>query len=466
MHFRSEKGINRRGERGQATLLFLFCMIGFAVLTVFLINTGSASSRKIEMQGASDAAAMAAGVRTARGMNLMVLNNKGMADLLGVMITIRSMKATALQMPLVLEPIIDGLTLIPEPSSKAIAAQLRREQTFWGSFGGELETVDERVNAENGGVGWSWMMRLDVANQQVKSHFLAGLPNEVIRFARSNGADAPPYAIAMTGSDSSKPTFPVGRGSQEYIAANAGSSTSILSESAKKVFVVACGASPTSGPVCFSPFLAWPILDANINDNLRHLSRGRTRPQINKKIPVEYLSNLRNKDGESLTDILDRYNLKQAHTDPNFQAKKPQDYLHDVGFGLGDQLEWPSSTPPRPMMLTGKPQADADAVIQDTEDTVDIFLVRRHLQMLVFARGRLAPALGSNYFQNEDTYGLLTYGQAQVYNPKDWYMFNQHWQAKLVRAELLNSKWRELARTLGITASADGGSVIAYANTH
>ena len=457
--------MHRRGARGQATLLFLFCMVGFAVLLVFLINTGKTTSRKIEMQGASDAAAMAAGVWTARGMNLMALNNKGMGDVLAAMITIRSMKATALQMPLVLEPIIDGLTLIPEPSSKAVVIQLRREQAFWGSFEAELETVDERVNAQSGGVGWSWMMRLDAANQQVKSKFLVALPEEVMRFARNNGADAPPYGIALTGSDSSKPTFPVGRGSAEYIAVDAEKSISLLSENAKEVFVVACGASPTVGPICFSPFLAWPILDANISDSLRHLSNGKTRPPINRKIPVEYVSNLRNKDGESLTDILERYNRTQADANPDYREKKLQDYLHDVGFGLGDRLDWPSD-PPRPMMLTGEPQADADAVIQNNDDTVDMFLVRRHLQTLAFARGHLAPALGSNYFQNEDTYGLLTYGQAQVYNPKEWYMFNQNWQARLVRADLLNDKWRELARTLGIPTFADGSAAISYANTH
>src|SRR5205807_1401309 len=82
-------------ERGQISVLVILCVIPFIFLLAFIFNSARQTSRKMEMQGAADAAAVASAVTMARGMNFMVLNNNAMAETLSLMIAVRCIKNTA-----------------------------------------------------------------------------------------------------------------------------------------------------------------------------------------------------------------------------------------------------------------------------------------------------------------------------------------------------------------------------------
>ena len=109
----SIEGLHRE-ESGQVTFLFVFASVALVVVLAFIINTARQTSRKIEMQGAADAAAVAGATVMARGMNLMVFNNKGMADILAVMIDIRSAYQAAFGTAI----ICDGLALIHSSTTR------------------------------------------------------------------------------------------------------------------------------------------------------------------------------------------------------------------------------------------------------------------------------------------------------------------------------------------------------------
>jgi Flp pilus assembly protein TadG len=81
-----------RDERGQISVLVVLAIAPFVLLVAFVFNSGVQTSRKIEMQGAADAAAVASAVTVARGMNFIVLNNNAMAEVLSLMIAVRCIR--------------------------------------------------------------------------------------------------------------------------------------------------------------------------------------------------------------------------------------------------------------------------------------------------------------------------------------------------------------------------------------
>src|ERR1022692_1695936 len=92
------------------------------------------------MQGAADAAAVGGGAWMARGMNLMVLDNKGMADLLSVMISVHAVRQTAEAMVPIAQAALDAAIAASLASFGVCAPcdflveQLGRELAFWISF--------------------------------------------------------------------------------------------------------------------------------------------------------------------------------------------------------------------------------------------------------------------------------------------------------------------------------------------
>src|SRR5262245_32241268 len=84
-----------RDETGQISVLVVLGVIPFVLLVAFIFNSGSQTSRRIEMQGAADAAAVASAVNVARGMNFIVLNNNAMAEMLSLMIAVRCIRNVA-----------------------------------------------------------------------------------------------------------------------------------------------------------------------------------------------------------------------------------------------------------------------------------------------------------------------------------------------------------------------------------
>src|SRR5262245_64332615 len=81
-------------EGGRISIFFVFGTIAFIFLIALIYNTAHQSIRKIEMQGAADAAAVAGGTQAARDLNDIANNNNTMSEILTVMITLRSVLQT------------------------------------------------------------------------------------------------------------------------------------------------------------------------------------------------------------------------------------------------------------------------------------------------------------------------------------------------------------------------------------
>src|SRR5262245_7997339 len=81
-------------EGGRISIFFVFGTIAFIFLIALIYNTAHQSIRKIEMQGAADAAAIAGGTQAARDLNDIANNNNTMSEMLTVMIALRSLLQT------------------------------------------------------------------------------------------------------------------------------------------------------------------------------------------------------------------------------------------------------------------------------------------------------------------------------------------------------------------------------------
>ena len=71
----------RRDERASIMPLFLFLLIMFAVALVYLIDSGLAIRRKINLQQAADSAAVSQAQWTARSLNILSMNNVAQSQL-------------------------------------------------------------------------------------------------------------------------------------------------------------------------------------------------------------------------------------------------------------------------------------------------------------------------------------------------------------------------------------------------
>jgi hypothetical protein len=446
-----------RDERGQVTVLFVLTALAFVLLLGFILNTASQTSRKIEMQGAADAAAIGGATWMARGMNLMVLNNKGMADILGVMIALRSAKQTSQAMPLVLAPIITALagTVYGAP----VAALLEKDLLFYQGFNVTLTPFDERLSGE-GGVGWKLMTALDKLNQGIKAAMPLTTEAEGIRLARFNGAEV---AIVIGGADDFIPMFPVARGKETFLVDEAESCTleeAGLKRNARLALILACEAG--SFP-CPSALLAWPVFEFFINQNVDALNGDEITQ--NGRVTSDQARNVKGRDGKTIQDRLDEYNESQDKGDGKYRPIRFENKFRGATFFAGPPLSWPAS-PPKPMLLT-----DLELTMPSAEiplsggDEVDLTHVRRLLQFLSVAYDEQQEAtMGATWFPNRSR-AWLTYAQSDVYNPTGWSMFSQNWRTKLARATLLDATWKAALDKLGLPV-ADLGADLSFINTH
>src|SRR5215831_1370125 len=81
-------------QGGRISIFFVFGTVAFIFLIALIYNTASQSIRKIQMQGAADAAAIAGGTQAGRDLNDIANNNNTMSELLTVMIIFRSLLQT------------------------------------------------------------------------------------------------------------------------------------------------------------------------------------------------------------------------------------------------------------------------------------------------------------------------------------------------------------------------------------
>ena len=240
----SEAGANNavnaslaRDESGQISVLIVLAIAPFVLLVAFVFNSAFQTSRKIEMQGAADAAAVASAVTVARGMNFIVLNNNAMAEVMSLMIAVRCIRNTAKIMAIYV-----GIRAVATCAAAAAClalcvpldiecADLTAAELRWISEASRWSNIDDRINNESSGFGWTVLSVLDRLNRIGKQAFSLWAGVQAREYARKNGADLDPgYGFMLGGKSVATsilpgvaiplpiPTMPLARGPEQAIA--------------------------------------------------------------------------------------------------------------------------------------------------------------------------------------------------------------------------------------------------------
>ena len=443
-----------RDERGQISILVVLAVAPFVLLVAFVFNSAVQTSRKIEMQGAADAAAVASAVTVARGMNFIVLNNNAMAEVMSLMIAVRCIRNTAKIMAIYVG-FRAVATCAAAAACLALCAPITAEcidltaaEVRWISEASRWSNIDDRINNESSGFGWTVLGVLDRLNSIGKQAFSFWAGLQAREYARKNGADLDPgYGFMLGGKSVGTsivpgvsvplpiPTMPLARGPEQAIAFRLESCQyEFIGRLNAVVSLYVISIDPRRGAESFGIYqaLRW----ANIN----HLKGdwgtiGSIFNQILGALPRAITSML-----GKLTSVL--------------------------GSFLGiDLLGW-KSDPPKPMLLTDEPGNDTTDEREIDDDTRDN--LRPYLQYLGIALGRvpIGGRIGNTLFFNKPNalaQVQFTYAQADVYNPTKWDMWTQDWRAQLTRAELFDQKVNDL---LQILPSLEGGLDWSFLNTH
>jgi hypothetical protein len=495
-----------RDEGGQLSIFFAFSMLALVLLFGVLFNTANQTTRKVEMQGAADAAAIAGGAMVARGMNLIALNNNGMADILGFMVLIHSYRMTLAYGNIIITAIYEAL--IAGTFTAAIGAAWKAEwQILYNLWYNVMSAADDFLSGDSG-VGWKIMTVLDYVNQVLVIAIPQAVGGSVVQYAQANGAANAILVPRETTNDFSDrtPTLPLDRpeGSHVRIALRADHCPYDMLSSLIEVNPIFMGV--MSFPIMASLFqimsiVNWNSLQGNedsegvdtssvanqavdqiieqVRDNpqlavdyfhddwdsggFRTQAFLAAHPEIASQVPGglsndefrDWFSNyllthpddaatyVRETRGEEL-----REDLEDDIDDAQEDVEQEQEESEDEGGGGGGDwqpLEWPDD-PARPMILDAKPDDD-----DETDENIDN--VAKYLQYLsaAYAPKATAGLIGANNMRNRAPYGWLMYSQANVYNPSlnaegaGQAMFVQDWRVKLVRAHILDEKWETLA---------------------
>jgi hypothetical protein len=431
-----------RGESGQVTIIVVFGALAFVLLIAFVFNSAKQTSRKIEMQGAADSAAVASGVWMARGMNLTALNNNSMVEMLSIMITVRSI----LQTEQILHNALFVLQFVPYIGADAAAelAIVEVEMPFW-------EAIDHGLN-DSGRFGWDVLTSIDTLNKVIKKAFPVLATAQALNYAKLNGADytgpgfpLPGWVFPGKPNNYGVALYPLARGPRTLLVEKA-------QECALKHFSVLrlmAAAAVIRGPITL--FLGLLFLDVRIDRNIDSL--------LGKFHPLD-------------TVIAGFGDIEQHIIEDIFGINLG--VFGDVLGGLGNiltpsvplinprltpSLRWEADV--RPMILSETPETD------ETNNTrPSLVKVHEFLQFLAVALGKseAGSPIGGEKFPNPDFLPRITYAQSDVYNPTHWDMFTQDWRAKLTRARLLDVKCQELGQKAGIRSlCGQGWSLV---NTH
>ncbi|HEU4713686.1 MAG TPA: pilus assembly protein TadG-related protein [Pyrinomonadaceae bacterium] len=442
-----------RDERGQISVLVVLCVVPFVLLLAFIFNSGVQTSRKIEMQGAADAAAVASAVTVARGMNFMVLNNNAMAEVMSLMIAVRSIRNTANIMA-VYVGIRAAITCAAAAACSIFCAPLILEcedwlaaEFKWLSVASNWNTIDSRINSESGGFGWTVLGILDRLNQISKQAFALWAGIQAREYAHKNGADLDPAYGFMLGGKSTAtsilpgvsiplplPTFPLARGPEQAIA--------FRLEECQYEFL-----GKLNGIVAFYIFSIDPR---------------RSLESVGLYLALRW-ANINHLKGDwgTIGTIFDRILGVLPGALTSFLGK----LTSALGSFLGIELLSWKSNPPKPMLLTDNPNSSTTDEREIDEDTRNN--LRPYLQYLGVALGRVSEGgrIGSSVFINKPNAVAqvqFTYAQADVYNPTKWDMWTQDWRAQLTRAKLFDQKVNDLLSILPIQSGLDWS----FVNTH
>jgi hypothetical protein len=405
-------------ERGRISVLLVLCVIPFVFLIAFIFNTATQTGRKIEMQGAADSAAIAGGTYQARGMNAMALNNNLMAGTLAAMIVLRSTLQTAEVESKLLA--LEAASHLASVVGAITGIKLLAEAYRFATLARTLKPFDRRISNKSSGAWWLIMRGLDYANVGIKVATPALATAKTIEFAKRNGADRAPYGLMVPGSGAAMelvPALPVGRGMKEE------------------------------------------LVDRAEEHHLKHLEM-EAGISLSLFAPVAFISSFPNQ--------LIVFKGMIAYNKSNLRGSRTAGALsHVMRFVATEALAWPSQ-PPRPMLLTDEPSSNPRATFDVKESRADLAKVRKYLQYLAVAFGRMEreSRIGGGSFLNAAPYQSLAYGEADVYNPTRWRMFEMDWRVKLAPALVLNDRIGQIAGKIGIPGASQFTEGIRLVNKH
>src|SRR5262245_41541242 len=149
-------------EGGRISVFLVFGTISFIFLVALIYNTAHQSIRKIEMQGAADAAAIAGGTQAARDLNDIANNNNTMSEILTVMIVLRSLLQTIelMEKEVYLAAVAAAASVIGAPAAPPLFSFAR----VLNAIARVLKVIDRGLSDRSRGVGWLTMKAMDVLN--------------------------------------------------------------------------------------------------------------------------------------------------------------------------------------------------------------------------------------------------------------------------------------------------------------
>jgi len=399
-------------EGGRVSIFFVFGTIAFIFLVALIYNTAHQSIRKIEMQGAADAAAIAGGTQAARDLNDIANNNNTMSEVLTVMITFRSLLQTVEVMRDIAFLAATATTLLPP-----VAAALKAIETALRITASVMKPIDRALSEPSRGVGWLTMKAMDTLNVGIKTDFPIWSELETRDFAKRNGADRGLHGVLIPRESPAQDLLP-------WLPAARGRHLEIL-ERAEATYLKYV--QPLPGGVAAIIAFIFP------------------NPVTIFFSMVEY--NKANLRGQRFT---------------RFASK----VLRFV-FQVTEPLKWPND-PPRPMLLTDQPPLAPAATMEVKESVANLSKVRKHLQYLAIATGKMSSGsrIGGEHFLNVAPYQSLAYAEADVYNPTKWSLWEQNWRVKLGPSVVLNEKINQLAGIFGIRSIPSSLNGLAFANNH
>jgi Putative Flp pilus-assembly TadE/G-like len=397
----------RHDQSGRISIFFVLSSITFIFLIALIYNTAYQTIRKIQMQGAADAAAIAGGAQAGRDMNDIANNNNTMTEILTVMIVIRSLLQT-------FETVEKEYKIFPIPPLKAAATAAQRAAKA-------LKPFDEWLSDPSRGKGWTVMRSLDNLNVGIKKNFsLWWAEKETRDFAERNGADRGLHGVLIPRESPIAgliPCLPLDRGRQvEFI------------DRAEDTYLKYV--QPLPGPVAAVGAVVMP-----------------GNPVAVFMAMVEYnTSNLR---GNRFTDAFSKV-FKYVATKP---------------------LDWPNDPPRPMLLTDNPSNPLTDCPLSTTEvkeSDADLSKVRKHLQYLAIATGKMSRGskIGGENFLNVAPYQSLAYAEADVYNPTNWSMFEQNWRVKLAPSVALNEKFNQISQIMGVKRLPQLINGLSFANNH
>jgi hypothetical protein len=389
-------------EEGQVAFLFTFSAVTAVCLLALVFNTATQTIRKTQMQNATDAAALAAGINVARGLNLIAFNNQGMVQMVSTMIVVRATLQTAEAMV----QILPGMAAAVAFFNPGLAAQLEWEYANYLRFLQVLRQADQTVTR----FGWQMMNALDRMNQAIKASFPALAQLKAVEFARLNGADQAPHSLLIPGLPATPPVlFPAARGPQRLLVIEAEQCT------LKRLKPAAWGVFFLIGPV--SSGVAIGIYE------------------------------------EEMVDC-------------NVSSLKGGAPLCGLGLATTPPLTWPANPPRPMILTDAPARNPAATVeVDEARADLAKVRRYLQLLAVSFGKQPDEGAIGAEYFQHY-VRRWLTYAEANVYNPSNWSLFKQDWRAKLVPARVFNEKLQEIGKLAGFNIPAGAASGLRFINTH